>query len=496
MSWRPPASSWGAVAALGAAACLAACAAPPPAAPDLRPTLDHRAGDALGYAAPGAGPEADPASAWALQVEWLWLPDAEREAEGLVPAGAQASAVVGTGSFDATPRLDDTARVALGEGARNVAARLRGLAPPAATVVARQEGALPAGVTAVTSFGSLSIELSRHAAATGAGLAVVREGQVPLGVALPGGEAEATSGVAGGEHDDESGDEADAAAPADEAAVADQARRRAAQEPVAWRDVLVLDVPLLPDGPPAVIALPGGPRGTAIVALIELRTAPPDEAGLARQAELVARALDGVAASAARDADRLAAVDAAESKHRRLLTAARSMAQAGDQRRAAVFLASEAGAELALDTLLAADAPSLASLGAAWRESVGTDLEALVRGDTLAWSLERTAALWLARGADAGTLPAELESVLLRQTGVVGRSPSLLEQFAEESEGLDDWRERLMQENRSALEDHLPAARVRAFDWLASRGLAPPAYDPLGSRAERRAALASAEEAP
>ena len=88
-------------------------------------------------------------------------------------------------------------------------------------------------------------------------------------------------------------------------------------------------------------------------------------------------------------------------------------------------------------------------------------------------AIERTAALWLVQGAEAGTLPAELESVLLRQTGVAGRAPSLLQQFAEESGGVADWRARLEEENRLALEDHLPAARVRAFDWLASRGLAP-----------------------
>jgi hypothetical protein len=36
---------------------------------------------------------------------------------------------------------------------------------------------------------------------------------------------------------------------------------------------------------------------------------------------------------------------------------------------------------------------------------------------------------------------------------------------------------------------------VRAFDWLEVRERAPPGYDPLASREERRAALARAEEA-
>jgi len=210
----------------------------------------------------------------------------------------------------------------------------------------------------------------------------------------------------------------------------------------------------------------------------------------------VAESLADVAATAARDDERAAAVDAAEAKHRQLLAAARSMAQVGDRRRAGVFLASESGASLALDTILVADDTTLEALGAAWRQAIGEDMDALVRGDRLAWSLESTAARWLAQAAEAGELPAELEAVLLRQTGVVGRAPDLLAEYVEESDGVAAWREHIEQENRLALEDNLPSARVRAFDWLAARGLQPPNYDPLGSREERRAALLAAEPTP
>jgi hypothetical protein len=48
---------------------------------------------------------------------------------------------------------------------------------------------------------------------------------------------------------------------------------------------------------------------------------------------------------------------------------------------------------------------------------------------------------------------------------------------------------RLWNENRILLEDASPASRVRAFDWLALRGLAPAGFDPLAPLAERRAAL-------
>jgi hypothetical protein len=44
-------------------------------------------------------------------------------------------------------------------------------------------------------------------------------------------------------------------------------------------------------------------------------------------------------------------------------------------------------------------------------------------------------------------------------------------------------------ENLVALEDSSPAARVRAFDWLAARAKAPRDFDPLGPAGQRRAAL-------
>ena len=56
-----------------------------------------------------------------------------------------------------------------------------------------------------------------------------------------------------------------------------------------------------------------------------------------------------------------------------------------------------------------------------------------------------------------------------------------------------EWRralDRLAPELRKALS--VAAARVRAFEWLGARGLAPAGYDPLASRQERRAALDAA----
>ena len=51
-------------------------------------------------------------------------------------------------------------------------------------------------------------------------------------------------------------------------------------------------------------------------------------------------------------------------------------------------------------------------------------------------------------------------------------------------------------ENLIALEDSAPAARVRAYDYLAARGKALPGYDPLAPAKARRAALEKAREVP
>ena len=469
---------WSRVVLLAAAVALlaAACASPPPAAPDLQLTRSHRA--------EAGAVDPDPAAALALTIEWRWVTAASDDR--LLPVGTHASAVMGSAAFGATPLIASEVKVALGEPARGVAARLRALPTGIATELEVQHDALPAGVTTVLANGPLAVELSREPGTHDVGLALLREGQVALGAAR-GEDLIEPGGLAGSEEGEEGELEPDAA---------EATRRRERATPVAWREVLPLDTRLEPGGPPAVIALTGGRSPAALVLIIEVHPAPQEPDSLAAHQTLVAESLADVEASAAREAEQAAAVDAAEAKHRQLLAAARSMAREGDRRRAGVFLAAESGASLALDTLLVADDATLESLGAAWRQTAGEDMDALVRGDNLAWSLESTAARWLAKAAEGGELPAELEAVLLRQTGVVGRSPSLLTEYVEESDGLAAWRERIEQENRFALEDNLPAARVRAFDWLAARGLQPPNYDPLGSREERRAALLAADTSP
>ena len=91
--------------------------------------------------------------------------------------------------------------------------------------------------------------------------------------------------------------------------------------------------------------------------------------------------------------------------------------------------------------------------------------------------------------------PGDALRLMLRKAGEVGRWPDLLTDAVAESDGVRELRERLVRENRIFLEDAVPATRVRAYDWLAARGLAPEGFDPLASAEERRAALARLEQA-
>jgi hypothetical protein len=86
--------------------------------------------------------------------------------------------------------------------------------------------------------------------------------------------------------------------------------------------------------------------------------------------------------------------------------------------------------------------------------------------------------------------PAET-SLMLRHAGELGRFPTLIEDALAASNSCEQFSARLAYENQVFLSDASPAARVRAYDWLVVRGLAPVGYNPLGTRSVRRKALDS-----
>ena len=79
---------------------------------------------------------------------------------------------------------------------------------------------------------------------------------------------------------------------------------------------------------------------------------------------------------------------------------------------------------------------------------------------TLGWILESTAYTWLAAraGDEAHPLVPELGALLLVHAGELARSPELLLEAVQESEGFEAFGQRLRVENQIFLEDADPSA--------------------------------------
>lgn len=174
-------------------------------------------------------------------------------------------------------------------------------------------------------------------------------------------------------------------------------------------------------------------------------------------------------------------------------SAVRALEFAHLQRPALIFLSRTLEAPFLADLALAASDADLEQFTASVGE-IATAVEASQAGtEAYPWLLDSAA--WrfaaLRTAEDVADPPPELEALLLRHAGEPGRYSDLVLDLVAECAGLDDLDRRLVEENTIFLEDGDPAARVRAFDWLDARGLAPDGYDPLGTRAERRAALAA-----
>lgn len=166
--------------------------------------------------------------------------------------------------------------------------------------------------------------------------------------------------------------------------------------------------------------------------------------------------------------------------------------RATDAPRAALaHLATELGAPSLLDLALAAGAADLAQL----RGRVVAALEGLEGSEAgeLAWVAEREALRTLVERVEArgGEDPAA-RALLSARAGEAGAFPGTLADVLATRRGLAELESWLVEENRAFLLERSPAARVRAFDWLAARGLAPQGFDPLAGEAERRASLEAA----
>jgi hypothetical protein len=233
----------------------------------------------------------------------------------------------------------------------------------------------------------------------------------------------------------------------------------------------------------------GNSRTEAVLALVQVSAQSADPA----YQQLVAQAqaeIQNSSQAAARQA-RSIGVDPADWPG--LSSAVESLAFANRQRAGLLFLSQQTGAQITQDVALAANDAVLSQLAAAAAKAIA-DAPAVVDRPSIGWILERATLRMMMEFQSGGKLPPELAAILARRAGQAGRNSGTLEEVLSNAFSLQDLQNRLAAENYIFLEDSSPAARVRAFDWLAARHLAPPGYDPLAPSKQRRDALEQAEQ--
>jgi hypothetical protein len=174
------------------------------------------------------------------------------------------------------------------------------------------------------------------------------------------------------------------------------------------------------------------------------------------------------------------------------------LARADDEpaRRAALlYLADRTDSPAAADVALVADGSTLAALSQAIAQAATKTDPALAAADP-GWLVDRTTLALLSERLSTEALSPELTASLVRRAGDLARRPDGLAELLKAATNTKDLENRIEAENLIALEDSSPTARVRAYDYLASRGKAPAGYDPLSPAKARRAALEKANADP
>jgi hypothetical protein len=431
--------------------------------PTLEASVEHRVGELLGATAPtGAAQAIDLADALACEVRGVWF---ERPPLGGTPLAARARLVTaqrGGEAIEPRSQLAGGARLLRGVEAQAALAR-----PMRRVEFLEEELALPRGVTATLALlaednvpaedgtnvrKELRAEIGR-----------ARDGMLELAVVLE----DLLAPEADGEDEDERVD------------------------PLALvrREVLLIEDAPAAEGEPLLLVFAPGEASAATLVLVITRRAAASPAALERCVAQASEAEQGART-------RTAWIGSREARQRQIETALRALEDNARQRSALLFLAAESGAELCADMALDADDELLKAAAAALAAQLPDAARLAADGATLGWALERGCVRFLAERASTQPLEVELRAAVLRRTGELGRSPAALLDVALSARDLEDFRMRLIAENRILLEDNHPAARVRAYDWLAARGAAPDGFDPLATEGEREAALERAGGTP
>ncbi len=170
-----------------------------------------------------------------------------------------------------------------------------------------------------------------------------------------------------------------------------------------------------------------------------------------------------------------------------IISALHALRSPESSRPALLLLTTLSNARIAGDFALVARDEQLAQFAAETLRAVPT--EPLPSVMDLQWFFNRNALQTLCASAEKGELPSELQSILSLHTGDLANRPDALLDVLKQTGNADALEKRLIAENMIALEDNSPAARVRAFDWLAAQGEAPAGFDPMADAKSRRAAI-------
>ncbi len=224
----------------------------------------------------------------------------------------------------------------------------------------------------------------------------------------------------------------------------------------------------------------------AFAALIEVMPVPPKGTAEAVAYETLLRECQG-SLQAAVEKDSEQKGPRFDAGRRGMEDALRLLQSLTHRRQALLYLAREAGAPLIEDVTLSATEVVIDRLAYVITKECESDPAWEI--GTLGWRLQKAAYLFLADLLSAEQMRPELEAIAMRHAGEVGRHPAVLKEMVADATSGADLEQRLLLENFIYLEDISPAARTRAFEWLATKGRAPKGYDPLASLKDRRSVL-------
>jgi hypothetical protein len=392
--------------------------------------------------------------------------------EALAPLPEQAVRVLSSRSDEllrATPQLGRDARIGIDDAALALFADAKAPVFGRAALLAHEVGALSPGVTAV--FNALSTR----------DLAVSGEGNVRRSFALQ--LSRATTPA--------DGELRVAVVLEDVAELGSEPGQRGLE-----REHVVLDTAPRVDGPPLALGLPLGKPEHGGFALFVWLHSPPVEGSAATEHRSAFDAAEGELGLAAQQTGALAREMPQSDLYRREVD---GVFQAFDleryHRSALVFLAGSTGARLAQDIALVAEDGLVKSYAKTVSEQSREAKLSAEDAPGVGWLLERSAYLFLSALNEKDSLPKELRACLLINAGELGRSPASLVNVVGSCKDLASFKARVLEENWIFLEDAQMPPRVRAFDWLKSRGQPLADFDPLGTREERRASLRRAHDA-